>query len=298
MRREQMLRTRWGVTVGKIGVLSILMIVVYSTIVGPAAVSASVVWSEDFEDIVDWTIDAVTAGKGGAMSIIDGRLESTGVNWSETSHQSNVDTGTWSFDVINPVTNIKLYYSPHHPNIYRNIARSTAVHFMMEAPETWNGSSYALMFSGIHIQLNRYTLLGTIGVFFLDTCEIEAQTEGTWHFDVTLDESGFFSVFVNDTHRIAYEAAVADYDWEYFCFGSEPGASIDNIVVSDSIDVQCTNETCTLEHPELTTTTTPPPETTTTTTPPPLFPTEMLAVAVGVSVVLVVVVVFWRSRRG
>jgi hypothetical protein len=263
------------------------------------SVSAAIVWSDNFDDgnYDGWTRESVTTDASG-MTVVDGSLKATGDNWTEVSHPSDVDTGTWSFDIKDPVTNLTYYEPGFHPNIYNHMQRSTAVHFMMEEPETWNGSSYAIMFMGPSIQLRRYYMLASIMQRdILTTCLFDS-VESTLHVDVTLDDAGYFNVFIDGAHRLNFQAVVAPYDWSYFAYGSMPGASVDNIVVQDVVDESLPfNGTETTTE---TTTTTTTEETTTTTTsgqPAPPIPTEMLILAIGVPVILVVVVVILRFRR-
>ncbi|MHA2602699.1 MAG: hypothetical protein AM324_011285 [Candidatus Thorarchaeota archaeon SMTZ1-83] len=117
-----------------------------------------------------------------------------------------------------------------------------------------------------------------------------------------MDESFNIDVFLDGTHLFHYQTLdpAVDSEWVDFWMSGD-GDGADNVVVSNTIDVFCTNETCTLGHagteptnPTTTTTTT---TTTTPTTPTPVsVPIEMVALIGGVAVVLVVLVIFMKRR--
>ena len=126
----------------------------------------------------------------------------------------------------------------------------------------------------------------------------------TWnHIDITIQDPFVVDIFINGTHVIHDEYAfppTTPNEGVALMVGTI-GEGIDNIVVSDTIDVECQNATCELDHyGETTTTPTATPTTSepTTTTPPPTeIPMELLALGIGVPVVIIVVIVVMRMKR-
>jgi hypothetical protein len=258
-----------------------IAVLLLSVSLAPLQASGAVVWSDEFEDgnFDGWTVDT------GEFAVEGGMLTVTGSLFSVISHESITNEGTWSFDMIDPDTS---------PLVGQ-------VNFMASANQTLSGTAFVIGFIGNSLFLARE---GSGGGVFLDEWEcLEDVTPGCQHIGVTYRDN-HFEVYLNGTHRISYDALVPDLDYSYFVFGGDSG-SLDNIVVSDTIDVVCDNGTCTLDHLEIETT---PPETTTTTTtttttddtttppPPPPIPMEFLVIVVGVPVMLVIVAVIWRSR--
>jgi hypothetical protein len=104
-----------------------------------------------------------------------------------------------------------------------------------------------------------------------------------------MDEAWKINLFVNGTHRINCDV-LTDYEPRgYFKITFyQVGQIIDNIVVSDTIDIQG-NETST---------TTTQPETTTTDTTSSLgIPMEWLVGGIGVPVIPVIVLIVWEMQK-
>jgi hypothetical protein len=109
---------------------------------------------------------------------------------------------------------------------------------------------------------------------------------GLQEIDVTRSDSGQFTVYINGTPQIEVEDSTYTTSGD-FCFGSESGQAIDNVVVRDDVV------------PPTTTTTLPTTTTTTTTseTDSTGVPIELLVIGVGgVAVVVIAVVVILRRR--
>ncbi|MHA1577441.1 MAG: hypothetical protein ACTSU3_08785 [Candidatus Thorarchaeota archaeon] len=255
----------------------------------PIPAYAAEVWSDDFDDgnYDDWAVSE------GAFTCADGYLKATvyaseGHQWSGITYNSTVVSGTWSFDY---------YYV-------------SGVHFVviLMTDEQHSQGGYNLviqMLSDVveiavkEISFNVYT-----------SWEFSPGTESWTHIDVTKDESRNMQVFVNGTHRLSYRMFVTSKTMKYFGVATQNGVgnAVDNIVVSDTIDFECTNVTCELDHYETTTTTTTTtttPTTTTTTEEPtntttsdtPLaLPLELIALGGGAVVVVLVLVVFLKRK--
>jgi hypothetical protein len=240
--------------------------------------NAAVVWSDNFDDLNydGWTV--ITGG----FTCENAYLECADVDVSRINHSSDVSAGTWSWD------------------IYCVAGSYINVHFWIN--EGTADIRFLVQLDGDSVDLQKY---GPISLMEWDS---PANFANTWsHVDVTMDASFVIDVYVNDSHVIHFQTLDPMVDCGSFKIDMHHiGDAIDNIVVSDTIDVVCTNETCTLEHAgdETTPTTTEPTTTPTTTTtpattpppPPPAFPMELIAVGGGVAVVLVVLVIILKRR--
>jgi hypothetical protein len=250
---------------------------------GPVLVSADVVWSDNFDDgnYDGWTVHE------GNFSAANYYLESTEINastgWAFIRRETNVSTGTWSFDCYLPSGSDSISVSPH-------------------TDDNSNPDDDFVGYSFIEIMPNRVRLLirmATGGVNIVDGWS--STFNGTWtHIDLTVDEDMIFDVFVNDVHRIHYDdASHLTGDYRYFVFNSQTeGHAIDNVTVSDTVDVVCTDPECPLCHPTSPTPTpTPTPTSTPTTPPPPPLPLDLILIAGGAAVVVIVLAIVFLRRR-
>ncbi len=239
-------------------------------------VDATVIWSDDFNDgnYDDWTTDVVS------FSAANEYLEYTEDNSpgviSKIYHNSTVNYGTWSFDFF--------YVMPGAIWIF----------FWGDDTSIQTGTVFFIQIYESLVLLYRNTQ--ELGHWSSSAGLTEAWT----HIDVIQDESFNIDVFVNNTHRIHYKTLDPASDCSLFGVGmNKDGQAIDNVVVSDSIDVVCTDPECELEH-ATTTTTTPTSSTTQTssTTPsePLNLPIEMIAIVGGVAVVVIILVILLKRR--
>jgi len=245
----------------------------------PIPTYAAKVWSDDFDDgnYDDWTVTE------GAFTCADGYLKATEYadeygQWSGICYNSTVVSGTWSFDY---------YYIG-------------GIHFsatlMTDTQHSQGG--YNLV---IHIRSNAVEIgVKQISWTVFASWEFPPGYESWTHIDVTIDDSRNMQVFVNGTHRLSYSLFSTSYTMQYFGFATKNGIgnAIDNIVVSDTMDVVCTNATCELDHYEATTETTPTTTTTNDTTPTdvPALPLELIALGGGAVVVVLVLVIFMKRK--
>lgn len=249
----------------------------------PIPAYAAEVWSDDFDDgnYDGWTVFE------GAFSCATGYLIATesGVSdWAGIFHNSTVVSGTWSFD----------YYLVG--------ATHFVVNLMTDRAETSGGYNLLIQMKTVAVE---------IAIFYFGF-DIKASwsfpygTESWTHIDVTIDESWNMQVFVNGTHRLSYTLFPTDKTMLYFGVSTENGIgnAVDNIVVSDTIDIECTNATCELDHFETTTTTedtttTTTSDTTTSDTTPTAgdaLPLELIVLGGGIAVVVIVLVIFLKRK--
>jgi hypothetical protein len=246
------------------GVRFWLVMVVLVSSIGPISVSANVVWEDNFDDgnYDGWTV------RNGTFSAANYYLESTELaqtqNVSRIYHESNVSTGTWSFDC----------YLPSEENEGIGLSLLTDADHISYLWVQINSERVVLWLnitSAVH---------GTWG--WQMVAWWRSVYNGTWtHIDVTLDEIWLFNVFVNNVHRISYTNSTpvsSITDNRYFCFISNTiGQAIDNVVVSDTIDILGNG-------------------TTTTTTVDGVDMTMILLVGGGIAAVVVIVLVVWKFR--
>ncbi|MFW9848048.1 MAG: hypothetical protein ACFFF4_02845 [Candidatus Thorarchaeota archaeon] len=241
----------------------------------PMSCDAATVWSDDFSDgnYNDWTTDVES------FSATDGYLECTedtrpGAG-SKIYHNSTVNYGTWSFNFLYVMPGgIWIFFWADDTSI------QTGVVFFIEIYEEL-----------VLLYRNNQEL----GYWSSSAVLTEAWTQ----IDVTMDEAFNIEVFVNETHRIHYKTVDPASDCLLFGVGmNQDGQAIDNVVVSNSIDIVCTDSDCELDH-ATTTTTTPTSSTTPTATTTPTvmsLPIEMFVLVGGVVAVVIILAIYLKRR--
>jgi pectate lyase len=231
------------------------MMLLGSTLFTTNPCSAAVVWSDDFTDgdIAGWTVEL------GSFSAIDNTLRATGTP-SALRHDTSTTQGTWSFDV--------------------DITQGTAgIYITLFADVMVAGicdSCYTLFVSNYQWQCQRATS-GSNTV--LDTYNPTENIVGWYHVDVTRDASGQFYFWINGTHRMDALDNIENTA-NYFGFWGDEGDALDNIVISDSVDIAA------------------PTNTGTGTTPPPPIPGFPLAsIILGGALALSIGLVTRKPRR-
>ncbi|MHA2026983.1 MAG: hypothetical protein ACW98U_13870 [Candidatus Thorarchaeota archaeon] len=239
--------------------------------------AAAEVWSDDFNDLDDWTVTQGewTAASQTLESVDDGNWRTYDIIW----HESNTTTGTWSF-----------YYQLFG---FDEIECTTILFMANGTDSPFEYFGYGIRISDTnaffvkhHGDYNRVDTYAGGVASFDDAC-------GTWtKFDITRNSAGEFHVYINATSTEevpAFSVNETEYDYSERLVIYHRGwfdACIDNLVVSDTIDIMPITPTT----PTLTTNSTP----ITGETPPPDM-TPLIAGAGGV-VVLLVAVVFLKKR--
>lgn len=181
--------------------------------------NAAVVWSDDFNDgnYVGWTVDL------GNYMVVDNYLKGQSTT-NAIYHPSTIITGTWSFDV----------YFPGY------LGGASIVFFM--ANQTARGFpdfSYQIKVSRGAIELKKNS--GWIR-HALDNYYPTSAVKGWQHIDVTRDSNGAFCVYVNGSLKLQAVDTEMNFS-SYFLFYCEEDEGIDNIRVSNTIDVSPTDDT-------------------------------------------------------
>jgi hypothetical protein len=169
--------------------------------------SAAEVWSDNFDDndYNDWIVTE------GNFSIVNGALRSDSAR-STIVHNSSISTGTWSFDVYVESDNV-------------TNTLDCAIYFINDD----FAETYGLMFS-------EDLLLLIAGDSTIEQYQTTIEFTGWWNIKVTRDASGLFTVFINDFFYMS-EVDLQFSSSSTFSFWSRTGSMLDNVVVSDSVDI-------------------------------------------------------------
>ncbi|MGY5853552.1 MAG: hypothetical protein RTU92_08315, partial [Candidatus Thorarchaeota archaeon] len=215
------------------------------TAFGPQLCSASTVWSDNFDDgdYNDWVVLA------GSVSASEYNLRVTGIGYAVVYRNSSVVIGTWSFDLdmTDDIDDVQVcFITKYIDGVY------VRDNYLIE--NTGDDTGFRLV---------RWIWTGSYMEFLiLDLYTPSGGIAGWHHFDITRSPSGEINVYLNGTHVMDATDTTNDIS-SCFVFNipvgpSGTGPAIDNIVVSDSVDIVPPTET--------TSTTTSPTETTPTST--------------------------------
>jgi len=183
---------------------------------------AATVWSDNFNDgnYDGWTVAY------GSFSAENKTLETEA--FSLVYCPSDVTTGTWSFD-LSVSNNAGLW-----------------IMFMSSDPTEWTGytgfgdfpqQGMDIYINGIWISAGLSPVRDKYVVTSFFSYNFPAGTSGWQHFDITRDSNGRTCVYHNGT--LSIDVVIPDIiTSEYFAFCSPGKAAIDNIVVSDTVDIQ------------------------------------------------------------
>jgi len=199
-----------------------------------ARISAEL-WSDDFSDgnIDDWEIWGYNATDAelspGSFSTADESLRADSVNTSVASHECQMTTGTWSFDVDCVSTDSNHFYVAFFSDEPTNDTMTPPYEYGIMVV-TGAFASFDTEFVLYRRDSGSIYLANLIGRYDLN------EVTGWHHIDITRDSEGRFYAYFNSTLRIGgvdttYTIA------EYFSFYTLGGPAIDNIYVSNSIDI-------------------------------------------------------------
>ncbi|MFW9993037.1 MAG: hypothetical protein ACFFD4_13420 [Candidatus Odinarchaeota archaeon] len=200
------------------------VLVLFVLVQGTPAVMAATVWSDNFDDgdYDDWTVVA------GSVSATEHNLRVTGSSYAVVYRNSTTVTGTWRFDLdmTDEPDNTQLCFITK--NIDGNYVRDN---YLVEN----NGDNDGF-------RLMRWIWTGSsMSPLVLDEYDVTGGITGWYHFDITRDGSGQMYIYINDT--LAMQAVDTTHDVSS-CFvlnvpiaPSGTGPAIDNVIVSDTVDI-------------------------------------------------------------
>lgn len=268
---------------------SMLAVLLILAVYAPVPSLAAEVWSDDFDDgnLTEWQI--LTGG----FDVSDGYANGTESDrnplygyhnfFNTMNRSSTVVVGTWSFDLLPPANpyycmwNVRKIYPGVHFISAGNYSAFTEPSHCGYALKIDNGANPVF-------RLMKVTNCSNDMLAFYVT---EKDYNEWFHIDITRSDDGEFNVWIDGEHGIRFtdtdysESTNLIVDFiQYSC--------IDNVTVSDTID---------LTPPSTETTTTTTDETTTAESTTEVgLPIELLAIGVGGAIVLIVIVVFLRKR--
>lgn len=187
-------------------------ILLSSLVVITDSTSAMVVWSDDFNDgnYDGWTVTY------GSFSLANNCLLAMEAS-SAINHPSTVTEGTWSFDLHSS----GLTSSGVHLSFYcEDFVFYPKTGFDLKVGR----NAFELMYWEDYYDI-------VLGAYYPTS-----HIMGWHHVDVTRDATGLMRVFINGTLRIEV-ANTPTITSNYFHFFCGPDEGIDNVVVSDSIDI-------------------------------------------------------------
>jgi len=208
------------------------IIMLWISLFVPLLCRASPVWSDSFDDLNydGWTV------MNGTFTAAGGTLRPTGLSaYYITVHPSNVTTGTWSFDITGLLDTTTPYYE-------------TRVLFMCVKPvpySGWIGMGVPTRGGDSRGGHARYievfgSVAGENQAWDLGDAKLPSDTDMfAWqHIDITRSSDGRICVYVNGTLLLdVTDTRITTSN--YFCFATSLSASaIDNIVVSDTVNIQ------------------------------------------------------------
>jgi hypothetical protein len=179
---------------------------------------AATVWSDDFNDgnYNEWTV------MNGTFIVEDGMLKTGPGDYNLIVHPSyGPTTGTWSFDISGIGTGI--VFIGTYPISYGI------------APVPQTGFTITSASTGTYFILRKWLN----GTSISSTPPTFGASASLWqHINVTRNSDGRICIYDNGTLVIDYVDNSVISTSDYFSFWSARPAIIDNIVVSDTVDIQ------------------------------------------------------------
>jgi hypothetical protein len=204
----------------------IAMVLLFSLLVGCSSTPSeltptpdtSIVWSEDFEDgdMEGWEI----ISPRDVFYVEEGVLMSGPQTGGDMQHESNVSTGTWSFDIYLPETMLG-------PDIIGLFVAQDDI------------NAFGFEFRNI-LDKTRITALIVENTQFNYVSQIRVPKAQGWnHIDITRDEIGKSRVFLNQELVMEYEDDLTITPHSFHLGVNDVGPAFDNLVVRNQvIDIQ------------------------------------------------------------
>lgn len=198
----------------------ILAILLYISLFSMAPCKAGVIWSDNFDDgnYDGWFVWNVTlSAEDHTLKLISILDNNYGIN-----HLSTVTNGTWSFDIlVGEGIAVWLTYD--------------AVEYGLVLSSFFYSASSSSDSAGTYLRLNSVSSGGAnvIGEYIFNSGISSWQ-----HIDVTRNVDGRTCVYLNGTLCIDVVDHVARQSWFFMLSEVRGSAAIDNIVVSNTVDIE------------------------------------------------------------
>jgi hypothetical protein len=254
---------------------SVVLMIAFLAFQNVPHVEATVMWTDDFEDgdYVGWTI------LNGTWSSASNYLQGT-ANYSTIFHESSVDYGTLTFDILKDASVSGLYYIYFMGKNIGNIGLGLFAPF----------DGY-----GLNINPSKIDLLAGVDAdtglhhgVLLGSYDHTENFDGWYTVRIIVSSNRSIKMWVDEELAVDTISVFILTELECFHVLAPENGAIDNIIVEAEDPEPTTTDPTTTEPIE----TTPPPV-----APPPAIPMELLAVGIAVPVVLIVVVLIFRSKR-
>jgi hypothetical protein len=193
---------------------------------------AAVVWSDDFNDgnMDGWDCISWPDMGPSNFTVINGVVYAQGDIINAARHESSVAYGTWSID------------------IYIAGEELSAMEFISDAPYGSNVSQngYELIFASGSLRGTSSNQIHFVELYATSTTSYQLgildsyrmNPAGWHHVDITRDTSGYFCVYFNNTPIIELvDNTVKTSNGFALAFEENAGCAFDNVVVSDSVDI-------------------------------------------------------------
>ena len=201
-----------------------------------AAVPAEIVFYDDFNDgnIDDWITwgfnDTSFEEDVANFTLTDGSLRAQGENVSYAAHACHISSvGTWRFDVDCADTSNNHFTVAFISGTPTNDTLSPTYEYGLTIVTGVFGE-FDTEFVLYRRNVGSLDISNKIGRYDLET------VSGWHHIDVTRNAIGTFKVYFNGTLRITGTDRLYD-SAEYFAFHSKGGPAIDNVNVTNTIDI-------------------------------------------------------------
>jgi len=258
---------------------------------------ADTVWYDNFDDneadgwkteIIDWYLDDPFTRRAAKFDTSNGTLKAPGETpeniWYLATYESNIDIGTWMFDINILDTPWKDFFVFLMADNWANYPEKSYGYHLEFSTKV----GYPELFSKGAIVLTK--LNGLIENWYnIGEWSTTEEIVGEHHVIVTRDIEGVFDVYLDDELIMHVEDPSPEFGkFSTFRFSAPSGPSIDNIVVLDTCDIETARD---WTEPETS------PEPTSVSTPKSQvgisgFPVESLSIGLAITIL-----VLWFHQR-
>jgi hypothetical protein len=277
--------------------VKLLIFIIIGSMVLTTNISADTIWYDNFDDnkadewkteIIDWYLDDPFTRRAANFDTSTGTLKTPGETpgniWYLATYESNIDIGTWMFDINildTPWGDFFVLLMGDNWADFPTKSYGYDLEFSTKDGYPEPDSKGAIVLRKLNGWFEAWYTIGE-----WSTTE---EIVGEHHVIVTRDTAGIFDVYLNDELIMHVDEPRPEFDmFSTFRFFAPSGPSIDNIVVLDTYDIETARDWAELE-------TTPEP------TPVPTpksqvgiigFPVESLSIGL----VITILVLWFRQR--